>query len=101
MKVNTAINKFMEAVKLSFSENKCNVIHVGSKWESCNELKVHSNKMHESRNDKYLGDVINKSGTQRGTIQTRKNKGLGTVSQIVAIVNEAPLGHWRMRSGML
>ena len=57
MKVNTAINKFMEAVKLSFSENKCNVIHVGSKWESCNELKVHSNKMHESRNEKYLSST--------------------------------------------
>ena len=57
--------------------------------------------MHESTNEKYLGDVINKSGTQRGTIQARKQKGFETVSQIVAIVNEAPLGRWRMRSGML
>ena len=77
IKINTAINIFMEAEKLYLSEKKCNVIHVGSKWESCNELKVHSNKMHESRNEKYLWDVINKSGTQRGTIQTRKKQGFG------------------------
>ena len=38
---------------------------------------------------------------QRATIQDRKQKGFGIVSQIVAIVKEAPLGKWRMKSGML
>ena len=101
IKINTAINTFMEAEKLYLSEKKCNVIHVGSKWENCNELKVHNKKMHESKNEKYLGDSINSTGTQRGTIQERKQKGYGIVSQIVAIVTEAPLGCWRMKSGML
>ena len=56
--VNTAINNFMEAEKLSLSDKKCNVIHVGSKWESCHKLKVHNRKMHESKHEKYLGDII-------------------------------------------
>ena len=91
----------MEAEKLSSSDKKCNVINVGSKWESCQELKVHDKKMHESKSEKYLGGTINSTGNQRATIQDRKQKGFGIVSQIVAIVKEAPQGKWRMKSGML
>ena len=91
----------MEAEKLSLSDKKCNKIHVGSKWESCQELKVHDKKMHESKSEKYLGGTINSTGNQRATIQDRKQKGFGIVSQIVAIVKEAPLDKWRMKSGML
>ena len=101
LKVNTAVNTFMESEKLCLSETKSNVIHVGSKLESCNELKVHNKKMHESKKEKYLGDTINRTGSQRATIQDRKQKGFGIIGQIIAIIKEAPLGQWRMRSGML
>ena len=50
--VNTAINNCMEAEKLSLSDKKCNVIHVGSKWECCHKLKVHNRKMHEFKHEK-------------------------------------------------
>ena len=74
--VNTAINNFMEAEKLSLSDKKCNVIHVGSKWEGCHNLKMHNRKMHESKHEKYLGDIITKTGNQRATIQNRNKKDL-------------------------
>ena len=101
LKINTAINTFMEAEKLSLSDKKCHVIHVGSKLENCKELKVHKNKMHESKSEKYLEDTINSTGSQRSTVQGRKQKGFGMVSQIVAIVKKVPLGRWRMKSSML
>ena len=44
----------MEAEKLSLSDNKCHVIHVGSKWQNCQDFKVHKNKMHKSKSEKYL-----------------------------------------------
>ena len=57
--------------------------------------------MHESKSEKYWWDTINSTGNQRVTIQERKQKGFRIVSQIVAIVKEAPLGLWRRKSGML
>ena len=89
LKVNTAVNTFMESEKFCLSETKSNVIHVGSKLESCNELKVHNKKMHESKKEKYLGDTINRTGSQRATIQDRKQKSFGIIGQIIAIIKEA------------
>ena len=54
--------------------------------------------MHESKHEKYMGDIITKTGNQRATIQNRKLNGFGIVSQIV---NESPLGRWRTKSGLL
>ena len=44
---------------------------------------------------------IDKTGKPRATIQDRRAKGFGIVSQIIAITNEAPLGKWRIKSGIL
>ena len=58
----------METEKLTLSENKCHNIHIGQQQESCKDLKVQNKTLHESQQDKYLGDNIVKSGTQRATI---------------------------------
>ena len=99
--INQVINTFMETKKLTLSENKCHNVHIGQKQEICKELKVHNTTMHESHQEKYLGDIIDKSGTQRATIKYRKSKGYGIVGQIIAITEEAPLGKWRVKSGLL
>ena len=57
--------------------------------------------MHESNKEKYLGDIIEQSGTQRANIKDRKAKGYGIVSQVLAIKKEPPLGKWRIKSGLL
>ena len=99
--INTAINSFMETEKITLSQSKTHVIHVGKNVEKCRELRVHDTKMDNSEKEKYLGDQIDTTGKPRATILDRKAKGYGIVGQIVAITDEAPLGMWRMKSAML
>jgi hypothetical protein len=40
-------------------------------------LKVHEEKMNDATEEKYLGDIINSSGTNRKPIEERKIKVLG------------------------
>ena len=47
--------------------------------------------MTNSNEQKYLGDLINTSGTVRNTIEDRRNKGLGIANEIIAILDEIPL----------
>ena len=91
----------MESEKLTLSEIKYHNVHIGNKKENCKDLAVHTHKMHESSQEKYLGDLIDQTGTQRAIIRDRKSKGYGIVSQVLAITKEAPLGKWRVKSGLL
>ena len=47
--------------------------------------------MESSTQEKYLGDVIDKSGKSKIDIEKRKSKGYGIISDILAIINEIPL----------
>ena len=61
--LNTVINTFMEHQKLTLSKNKCHNIHIGSKANTCRNLRVHKSRMKESKSEKYLGDILHNSGT--------------------------------------
>ena len=56
--------------------------------------------MHDCQKKKYLGDIVDKSGKIRNTIEDRRNKGYGTVAEILAIINEIPLGQYKMEIGL-
>ena len=56
--------------------------------------------MEQSDQEKYLGDIVHKSGKGRPNIEARKGKGYGILSNILAIVDEVPLGHWRVDAGL-
>ena len=56
--------------------------------------------MEQSKQETYLGDLIDKSGTIRPNVEMRKAKGYGVVTNILAIVNEVPLGHWKIEAGL-
>ena len=43
---------------------------------------------------------MDKSGKVRPNIEARKARGFGIVSNILAIVNEIPLGHWKVDAGL-
>ena len=58
-------------------------------WKAATNCKFTIKKMHESKKEKYLGDTINRTGSQRATIQDRKQKGFGIIGQIIAIIKEA------------
>ena len=56
--------------------------------------------MKQSKKEKYLGDIVDISGKIRPNIEARRSKGLGIVNNILAIINEIPLGHWRVEAGL-
>ena len=59
-----------------------------------------SDKMGDSKQEKYLGDQINSTGNINSTIEERKNKGYAIVAEIIAILDEIPLGRYRMEIGL-
>ena len=99
-RLNNAINTFVELEKLTLSKKKCHNVHVGPNLQNCPNLKVHNNKMDNSNQETYLGDKIDKSGKIKPTIDSRVARGYGAVTNILAIVNEVPLAHWRVEAGL-
>jgi hypothetical protein len=100
VQINSVINSFIELKKLKLSSDKCSKIHVGKNNSSCPDLKVHNMTMKNSNQEKYLGDLINKSGKPKQTIEQREAKGYGIVSEILAILEEIPLGAYRLEMGL-
>ena len=99
-KINTAINTFINLEKLSLSKTKCHNIHVGSKQKICPNLKINEVKMENSKRETYLGDIIDESSTIKPNIEKRKSRGYGIISNILTIVNEIPLGKWKVEAGL-
>ena len=100
VKLNNVINTFMELEKLNLSDKKCHNVHMGKNEQKCHDLRVHTAKMKNTNQEKYLGDIIHKSGMLKYTVESRVSKGYGAVSTILAIVNEIPLGHWKIPAGL-
>ena len=68
LKINTAINTFIELEKLTLSKTKCHNVHIGKQSKECPNLKVHGDAMGQSNQEKYLGDVVDKTGKTRSNI---------------------------------
>ena len=56
--------------------------------------------MKSSNKEVYLGDVIDKSGKAKPNIEKRKLKGFGIIANILAIIKELPLAHWKTMAGL-
>ena len=56
--------------------------------------------MNNSDQEKYLGDLVNKFGKIKATIEERVAKGYGIISDIKALLHEVPLGRYRLEMGM-
>ena len=100
LKLNKAINTFIDMEKLTLSKKKCNNIHVGKQNKECPALTIHGNEMKNSKQETYLGDIVHESGSIIPTIEKRKSKGYGITSEILAIINEIPLAQWRTEAGL-
>ena len=88
---NAVINSFIEMQRLTLSEEKSSVLHVGRKCKNqCPKLKVHQSDMKSSDTVRYLGDIISASGSLRPNIEDRRSKGWGKVSEIKGIISELP-----------
>ena len=104
VRINAVINAFIETKKLTLSKSKCNRIHISKNpnriENDCPDIKVHDAPMTNSDREKYLGDILDKTGKIRATIEDRQKKGYGLVSEILAILNEIPLGQYKMEIGL-
>ena len=58
--INSVVNAFMETKKLKLSHKKCNTIHIQKQHNKmkCTNMKVHGEQMKNSKQEKYLGDLI-------------------------------------------
>ena len=88
---NAVINSFIEMQRLTLSQDKSVVLHVGKKCKNqCPILKVHQSDMKLSQTVRYLGDIISSSGSLRPCIEDRRSKGWGKVSELKGIISELP-----------
>ena len=103
VRINAVVNGFIESKKLTLSKPKCNRVHIQKKSNhiyKCHNLKVHEEEMTDSVREKYLGDIVDQTGKIRSTVEDRRCKGYGIVAEILAIINEIPLGQYRMEIGL-
>ena len=70
---------------------------IGKKAE---ELKIHGKKMHQADTTKYLGDTINKNAKVASNLAERHVKAVASFSVIRAILEDIPLGTYRVEIGL-
>ena len=90
---NAVINSFIETQRLTLSQTKSVVIHVGKSSrckKPCPTLKIHDHIMKTVQSQRYLGDIILATGSQRETVEDRRNSGWGKLSEITGILSELP-----------
>jgi hypothetical protein len=97
--MNATINTFVESKKLQLKQSKCSVIHVG-KHSVCPDLRVHKEKMHKEDSATYLGDIIHKSGKLIHNINERCIKAYSILAEIRAILQDVPLGKYKIQIGL-
>ena len=56
--------------------------------------------MKNSDKEKYLGDQISRSGKVKETIDERVAKGYGIQAEILALLDEVPLGKYKLEMGL-
>ena len=80
VKSNAITNKFIESKRLELGSKKCNWIHISKNIndnQNCPELKVHDKVMNNSKEEKYIGDIITGDGKNEKNVLSRKSKGFG------------------------
>ena len=100
IQMNSVVNSFMELKKLTLSDKKCSKIHIGKRNMNCHKLKVHDKFMKDSNQERYLGDQIRNDAKVKATIDDRVGKGYGIVTEINTILEEIPLGRYRVEIGL-
>ena len=97
VQMNAKINMKMESKKLRLSAEKCNHMYIAKNKSECSiNLKVHDEMMKKTESCSYLGDVLSSDGSLDLTIEERRQKGVGIVSQISSILSSISMGFFFM-----
>ena len=101
---NAVINSFMETHRISLSQEKSSVLHIGIRSKCalpCPNLKVHKYDMEKKESNKYLGTILSSKGGLSDMIEDRRNQGWGKISTIMGILREVDMGVHRLEVGLL
>ena len=96
--INTSINTIIELKKLQFhipeagKKSKCHFMHIGKANKYCPGMKVHGHQADRVEEAVYLGDNIRADGKNSSNIESRVNKGIGQISQIMDILKTVSFG---------
>ena len=89
VKMNAIIHSKVDTKQLRFGPSKCFKLHIGNKsLSTCPTLKVHDKVMATVNKEKYFGDVLSNDGKINANIQSRHDKGIGYVNQILSLLKE-------------
>ena len=118
--LNSFINAKTNVKKLQFGIDKCHKIHIGANHQKCPELfidkweeienvdsvEVHDvckdvSKINETKQEKYLGDLICDNGKNAKNIAQRTGKGSGIVNQIMSILSDICFGKYQFQIALL
>ena len=66
----------------------------------CEDIHVHNETGEKVSNEKYIGDFISSDGTNSKNLKERIDKGYGIVNEIVSILEEVPLGKYKILAGI-
>ena len=80
-------------IQISKTPSSCVIITQGQSVPIC--------IFHKVEKVKYLGNYLSSSGGVKDTIEERRKKGWGRVSQILGILGEVDMGGHRMEAGLL
>ena len=98
---NAAITTFAKLKKLDLNETKCARIHIAKKkCDQCAKIFVNGRVIRESQKEKYLGDYLTQYANPKATMQDRKERGHGILSNMKAILEDIPLGSRRFQIGL-
>ena len=110
--------------KLQYREDKCIKMHIGPKSQVCPRLLIDKwevkkvkcastgqfqlsediigkHQLKSVDDQKYLGDILSSSGTNRVNIAARKAKGLGITNQIKTILDEGFFGRYYFEAALM
>ena len=91
---NATINEKMKCKKLRFGKTKCHQMHIGDQINLCPSLTVNKDdEMEKVKEDTYLGTVVSDDCTNNKKLDKAISKGIGSISAVMAILNETSLGN--------
>ena len=71
-------------------------MHVGKPSKLCPVLNVHEEKMTRCEEEKYLGNILSSSGSNKANTKSRVAKGYGFAAEILSIIKEIPFGPFQI-----
>ena len=98
---NAVINNKIESKRLEFGPSKCVQMHVGGKPNMCPQLYVHDVPMKSVSSQVYLGDTVSSTLNNNLNIKNRCNRSIGTISEIMTILNDISHGHYYFTIGLI